>query len=372
MKVLQLGKFYPIIGGVEKVMFDLTRGLSTYGVECDMLCADLTGHRCTYELYDHGAHLICTPSLTKKFATCFSPAMILRLRSICNQYDIIHVHHPDPMAAIALFLSGYQGKVILHWHSDIIKQHFLLQFYLPLQNWLIKRADLILGTTPVYIRSSPYLQMVQEKTNYLPIGIKPLIPNPKKVRAIRNIYSGKKIVFSLGRLVNYKGFSYLIDAAKTLSDDYVVLIGGSGELEAKLRQQIDKSGLQKKVYLLGRIPEEDIASYYGACDLYCLSSVYKTEAFAIVQIEAMSCGKPVVSTAIPGSGVSWVNKDGASGLVVPPGDSKALGNAIQKILSDNSIYHKLSEGAFTRYKEEFSANEMIIRCVSFYKQVIDI
>lgn len=372
MKVLQLGKFYPILGGVEKVMFDLTRGLTANGVACDMLCADLTGHRHTYEINDQTAHLICTPTWVNKFATCISPAMIIKLKSICNKYDIIHIHHPDPMAALALYLSGYQGKVVLHWHSDIIKQHRLLHFYLPLQNWLIRRADLILGTTPVYVKESPYLQTVQEKTDFLPIGIDPVTPNPTKVKAFCCKYPNKKIVFSLGRLVSYKGFSYLIDAAKTLPDDYVVLIGGAGALEDELRQQIEQCGLQKKVFLLGRISDEDLPSYYGACDLYCLSSIYKTEAFAIVQIEAMSCGKPVVSTAIPGSGVSWVNKDGASGLVVPPENSKALGNAIQKILSDNSIYHKLSEGAFTRYKEEFSANEMIIRCLSFYKQVIDI
>jgi rhamnosyl/mannosyltransferase len=80
-----------------------------------------------------------------------SPAMVSHLRMIASEYDIIHVHHPDPMAALALRLSGYQGKVVLHWHSDIVKQKKLLSLYLPLQKWLIRRADLIVGTTPVYL-----------------------------------------------------------------------------------------------------------------------------------------------------------------------------------------------------------------------------
>jgi hypothetical protein len=80
-------------------------------------------------------------------------------RSLTNahEYDIIHVHHPDPMAALALFCSGYKGRVVLHWHSDILKQKVLLKFYMPLQRWLLKRAEVLVGTTPIYVKESPLL-----------------------------------------------------------------------------------------------------------------------------------------------------------------------------------------------------------------------
>ena len=168
--------------------------------------------------------------------------MITVLRIVCPSYDIVHVHHPDPMAALALALSGYKGKVVLHWHSDIQKQKYLLRLYRPLQDWLLRRADLIVGTSPVYLDESPFLKNVQQKTVCLPIGVPPILSEPEAADKIRQLYGGKKIAFSLGRLVAYKGFTHLVEAARFLKDDYVVLIGGTGALEQALSQQIKRLG----------------------------------------------------------------------------------------------------------------------------------
>lgn len=365
LRILQLGKFYPVKGGVEKVMYDLMVGLSERGVDCDMLCAAWDGEGRTWKLNEH-AKLMSCKTLLKAAATMISPAMIFKLRKICNGYDIIHVHHPDPMAALALFLSGYKGKVILHWHSDIQKQRFLLKLYKPLQQWLIARAGRIVGTTPVYLAESPFLKEVQEKTVALPIGVEQILPSAEGVETMKQRYAGKKIVFSLGRLVPYKGYKYLVEAARYLSDDYVVLIGGTGPLKDILQAEIEHLGLRGKVELLGRVSEEDLPLYYGACEVFCLSSVQKTEAFAIVQIEAMSCGKPVVATKIPQSGVSWVNRNGVSGINVVPEDAKALAEAIRKVTEEEKQYSAFSEGAFKRYQENFTKKKMIENCLKIY------
>jgi rhamnosyl/mannosyltransferase len=119
MKILQIGKFYPIRGGVEKVMYDLTTGLSSQGVECDMLCADHEGRGRTIEVGSKGRILSCRTWL-KLAATMLSPSMVSTAMRICRRYDIVHIHHPDPMACLALFCARYKGKVILHWHSDIV------------------------------------------------------------------------------------------------------------------------------------------------------------------------------------------------------------------------------------------------------------
>lgn len=369
MKILQLGKFYPVEGGVEKVMYDLLVGLSEQGIPCDMLCAS-TGKDALQVDITPQNHIFCTKTLLKKYATMISPEMVSRLRKIAPEYDIIHVHHPDPMAALALRLSGYKGKVVLHWHSDIVKQKKLLNFYMPLQNWLVRRADLIVGTSPVYIAASDHLAEVQEKCTYLPIGISAIDPRKEQVEAIRRRYQGKKIIFSLGRLVHYKGYRYLVDAARYLDDSYVVLIGGTGALRDELQRQIADNGLTERVKLLGRVADEDLAAYYGACDVYCLSSIMKTEAFAIVQIEAMSCGKPVVSCNIEGSGVPWVNKDDYSGLVVEPENGRALADAIRRIVEDKSLYYTYSAGAQSRFIEFFKKRRMIERCLELYQQVL--
>ena len=166
MKILQLGKFYPVLGGVEKVMFDLTAGLSETGlseeglsetgfseegVECDMMCAGSDGRGTeVIRLNPHG-RILCHRTLIEAAKTMIAPSMVTRLRRIAKDYDIIHIHHPDPMAAVALRLSGYKGKVVLHWHSDILSQKALLRFYLPIQGrftleWTLAPAKIWMST----------------------------------------------------------------------------------------------------------------------------------------------------------------------------------------------------------------------------------
>jgi len=270
---------------------------------------------------------------------------------------------------LALRLSGYRGKVVLHWHSDIVKQKQYLRFFLPLQRWLLRRADIIVGTTPVYVKESPYLAGVQHKVCSLPIGIDPLLPDKAAVEALRRRYGGRKIVFSMGRLVAYKGYEYLIDSARYLDDSYVVVIGGSGPMEKNLQARIDASGLGGKVVLPGRIDDADVPTYFGACTLFCLSSVQKTEAFGIVQVEAMSCGKPVVATRIPQSGVPWVNAHGYSGLNVEPCDARQLAQAIRDIAGDETAYRRFCHQSRQRFEECFTKDKMIENLLEIYKQL---
>ncbi|MDR1683089.1 MAG: glycosyltransferase [Candidatus Symbiothrix sp.] len=370
MKILQIGKFYPVRGGVEKVMYDIMLGLSRQKVHCDMLCATIEDQKPGIVQINPYGRLVCVKTLRKVAATTIAPAMISTLRKIKNDYDIIHIHHPDPMACLALFLSGYKGKVVLHWHSDILKQKTFLKLYSPLQKWLIKRADAITGTTPVYVKESTFLAAVQEKVDFIPIGINPIVATVDGAKEIRRRYDGRKIIFSLGRLVEYKGYEYLVKAARYLSDDFVVVIGGTGPLRNELLQLIETLGVENRVELIGFVRDEDVPSYFAACDVFCLSSIWKTEAFAIVQIEAMSCGKPVVSTRIAGSGVGWVNANKVSGLTVEPEDEKALADAIIAILSNETYYKKLSEGAKHRYEEMFTEQNMVDKCLSLYKRLL--
>lgn len=370
MKILQLGKFYPIRGGVEKVMYDLMTGISSRGIDCDMMCVGETGGTSVKPVNPHAA-LICCRNVVKFAATMISPSLIRQLKAMCKDYDIIHVHHPDPMACLALRCSGYKGKVVLHWHSDILKQKFLLKMYRPLQDWLISRADAIVGTSPVYLEQSPYLSEVQQKTVCIPIGIRPVPFNSEAVARKKAMFPGRKIVFSLGRLIEYKGYETLIKAAGHLGEDCVVLIGGSGPLKESLQEQICRSGLEDKVRLLGFISDEELPDWYHACDLFCLSSKQKTEAFGIVQIEAMSCGKPLVATRIPGSGVSWVNRDGVTGINVGPEDDAAMAEAIERILSDKALYSTYAANARKRFEEIFTEDKMIDNCLDLYERISD-
>ncbi|MBR1787834.1 MAG: glycosyltransferase [Bacteroidaceae bacterium] len=369
MKVLQLGKFYPLKGGVEKVIYALAEGLSARGIKCDILFAGCDGHTTDFDINENSHVFICEALMEAK-ATKIAPSMVSTLRKICNNYDIIHVHHPDPMAALALYTSGYKGKVVLHWHCDIVRQNKLLVFYRPLQDWLIRRARVIVGTTPVYVKHSPALKDVQAKCCYIPIGIYETQSNAAITQEIQQRYKGRRIVFSLGRLVLYKGYEYLIEAAKYLNDDYVVLIGGTGHQRHQLENLIIDNGLQEKVYLIGHIPDNQLGAYFDACKVFCLTSIDKREAFAIVQAKAMYHCRPVVSTDISDSGVPWVNKHGVSGINVPPRDSKAVARAIHEVCEDEARYLQYCQQARQRYEELFRMEDMISAHQSLYEKLM--
>ncbi len=365
MKVLQLGKFYPIRGGVEKVMEILTEGLSARGVDCDMLCASFDGHK-EMQVIPLNAHgrIIVVPTLLKAAGTMIAPKMIGWLRRHRDEYDIIHVHHPDPMAALALRLSGFRGRVILHWHSDILSQRFFLLFYKPLQNWLIRRAERIVGTTPVYVRESPHLAHAQEKCTYVPIGIDALQPDPKRVKDIRTRFLNRKLILSIGRLVPYKGYPYLIESMSLLPEDYHLIIGGTGPLREELKSLIREKNLEDRITMIGYIDEADLSAWFGSCDCFVLTSTMKTEAFGIVQIEAMSCHKPIVATRIPQSGVAWVNEDGVSGRNVTPGKPQEYASAIQEVAENTEKY---GESAYLRFLNCFTREQMILTIRELYE-----
>ncbi len=370
MRILQLGKFYPIRGGVEKVMYDLMLGMSERGIMCDMMCAETSGKGNIRQI-DPGAKIISSHTWAKVASTTIAPSMINALRSSADSYDVIHVHHPDPMAAVALMLSGYKGPVVLHWHADIVKSKSLLKLYGGVQNWLLNRADAIVTTFPATMHTSEALAKYTGKITCIPIGIKAQEEDLVGATLLRHQFGYRKMVFSLGRLVPYKGFSYLVRAAKYLPDDYVVVIGGEGPLRGELEQLRDSLGLHDKVVFCGRIPDEQLPAYYTACDIFCLPSVMKTEAFGIVQIEAMSLGKPVVATIIPGSGTSWVNNDGVSGINVEPRHVTDLAHALRSIGNNRHKYSSLSNGASERFQSEFRLDLMIDRCCSLYGNLIN-
>jgi len=377
MKILQFGKFYPPdIGGIETAIYNITEELNKRGIKCDVLCSN-SKYEYKKEIIDRGSYkyiVYRTKSYGKIASTSITPQMIFKLKEIIDNYDIIHLHHPDPMANFALFLvNPKKQKIVIHWHSDIIRQRFALKFYRPLLNWMLKKADVIIGSSTKYIEESEQLKKFKNKCAPIPYGIKKenLKVDKEKIKEIKKKFENKKIIFSLGRFIYYKGFEYLIESSKYLPDNYVIVIGGDGELRKKYEKLIMNNNLLNKVFLIGKIPQTHLGSYYKACDLFCLPSIEKSEAFGLVIVEAMSFGKPVVATNIKGSGVNWVNQNGVTGLNVEPKNPKALADAIRFICENPEIYIKMSKNALKRFKEEFTIEKEILRILEIYNKLLE-
>ncbi|HAN8077960.1 TPA: glycosyltransferase, partial [Escherichia coli] len=355
-------KFYPpIFGGIEQVAQDITEGMQNL---CNVDVLSVNNSSKTI----YCKNIIRASLLFTLLSTPVSISYILIWSRIRNNYDIIHVHLPNPLAIIALLLFPPKAPVVVHWHSDIVKQKIALKFFQPLQNLFLNKVEKIIVTSEIYGSSSPQLQRFQDKIICIPIGIKSerLPKNETLLKHLKEKYKNKKIVFSLGRLVYYKGFENLVNAANFLPEDTIILIGGCGELYDELADSILSNKLEGKVVLLGEIKYEQLSAYYQVCDVFCLPSIHESEAFGVVQIEAMSYGKPVVSTNIKNSGVPWVNENGISGVVVEPNEPHELAKAILTILNNPAGF---SLGALERYRKLFTRDKMISSLIGLYQNI---
>jgi len=367
--ILQLSKYYsPYKGGIESVVLDISEGLVKYGFDTTVLATDESNLERVANI--NGVRVIRSKEYTNIANTSLSPRYFVDTIIKCNQ-NIIHIHLPNPLSNLALFLAWILGKdisnIVIHWHCDIVKQKSLLFLYRPLQNWLLRKSKVIIVTSSRYLNHSKPLRSFRYKTEVVPIGIDSLESSVDKfiVENIKSKYYGEKIVFSLGRHIYYKGFEFLIEAAPLVKNT-VFLIGGIGPDTEKYKKMIVNMGLQDKVFLIGKVADEELPSYYSAADIFCFPSIEKNEAFGVSQLESMSVGTPVISTDIKGSGVPWVNKHMESGLICKPKNSKRLAQAINTLISDESLLNKLAYGAKNRFLSKFTKNHMVEKVVEIY------
>ena len=173
--------------------------------------------------------------------------------------------------------------------------------------------------------------------------------------AIRATASPPVILF-VGRFVYYKGLDVLINAMARCTGTLILV--GDGPLDIELRAQVAALGIGSRVRFAGQVPDHDLPAYYHASDIFVLPSVARTEAYGLVQTEAMAAGVPVVSTNLP-TGVPWVNQDGVTGLVVPPGEPDALAAALGALAANPALRRTLGDNGRRRAVTLFSRDRTI-------------
>ncbi len=368
-RILQISKFFPpVMGGIETVALEIAEGLHRAGTVADVLCSHQEA-RTVDEQTAFGYTVVRAASLGRMLSTSMAPSMVTALRRLHAHRDIVHLHMPDPMAALAVLAIRPPARLVVHWHSDVIRQRIAMHAYRHLQDWVLRRADAIIATSDAYAESSEALRPFRHKVVTIPIGLSAerYKPAAADVAAIRAEFPDKRIVYSLGRLAHYKGFDVLVRAATSLPENCVVLIGGTGDLHADLERQIISHGLRHKVHLLGHIPDSLVGAYFAACDVFCMPSTVRAEAYGVAIVEALMAGKPVVATDITGSGVPWVSKHRETGLNVPVANPVALAAALCTLLADTGLRRHYGQAASTRYQREFKAEIMTQRILGLYE-----
>lgn len=367
MKVLQVNKlYYPHIGGIENHVRILATGLRNK-IDVEVLVANERFAKAV-EVID-GVNVTRVASLGRFRSTPVAPQFITQLKK--TKSDVYHLHFPNPTGELSFLAARPYGKLVVTYHSDIVRQKNLLKLYKPFLEKFLDRADKIIAGSPNLIESSPFLQEVKEKCIVVPFGIPTggltlTTAVEEKVASIRKRH-GSKIAFFLGRLIYYKGVEYLVEAIQDVEGK--LIIAGDGELKSDLLEMVKKLSIEDRVEFVGTLSDEEVAAYYHACDVFVLPSIESSEAYGLVQLEAHACGKPVISTNLP-TGVPFVNEDGISGIVVPPKDSESLSDAINKLFKDEELRNRLGAQAKQRFQEEFTSEIMIDRTLKLYEEIL--
>jgi len=363
MKILEVNKaYYPHIGGIESLVKQYSEGFGDRADVEVLACRDDFGKSIRQKT--NGVKVLKCGSLGTLFKCPISPSFILNFRKMSKKADVIHIHLPFPLADLACLLSGYGGRVVVSWHSDIVHQKKLLKLYKPLLMRFLKRADIILAATEGHIKSSKFLQKFKDKCMIIPYGLdinnylrhksKPVLTERLQDK------SAVKILFT-GRLVYYKGVDVLLKAFSKVTENCELFIVGTGTLEPELKADVKRLGLSGKVHFMGNLGDDSLKSAFHDCDILVLPSVENSEAFGIVQLEAMICGKPVINTSLP-TGVPYVSIDCVTGLTVPPNNANELAQCMNVLAECPDLRKKYGENGRRRVMEKFN-NEKILNDV---------
>lgn len=358
LRILQVNKlYYPHIGGIESLVRSFSKELLAFADVKVLVCQDKG--RTSYEVIE-GVPVTRASSIGI-FASCPLSFSFFRLfRKMSKEADVIEFHTPFPLADLACILSGYKGRVVIAWHSDVVKQKKLLYFYKPILMRFLRRADCIITATQGHIDGSSFLPEFRNKCKVIPYGIdtESYLNAKRKPILTEKLNDSKSIkILFVGRLVYYKGVDVLLKAMQNVHGGELFLVG-KGTLEDELKKKAEENGLGKSVHFLGVLSDEDLKAAFADCDFFVLPSVANSEAFGIVQLEAMIYKKPVINTNLP-TGVPHVSLNGETGITVEPENVEQLAYAIQKLIDRDDL----------RYKYGLKAEFRVISCFNEKKVV---
>ena len=371
MRILHIYKdYFPVLGGIENHLRILAEAQAARGHDVTALVAN-PARRTTIETLN-GVRVIKAARWATVASTPISPALFWQTAR--QKADVAHLHFPHPPGEVANWLLHPARRTVISYHSDVVRQAGLLRFYKPLMQRVLQRADaLIYGSPPM--KNSRYLQPHQNKLHLVPYGI-PLdrfLTEPSDAEIDRGrakypiVNSPQPRLLFVGRLRYYKGLNVLIEALPEINAQLIVV--GVGPMRAAWQAQARARGVADRVAWLGEVPDDDLPTLYHQADLFVLPATQPSEAFGLVQVEAMASGVPTVCTEL-GTGTSWVTLHETTGLVVPPNDPRALAAGINRLLADPAWRKTLGAAARARAQAEFSVERMIDRVLGVYHTLL--
>jgi len=370
MKIVHLYKDYfpPVRGGVEQTVSRMARAQVAAGDEVTVLTSAHGGRRDGEERID-GVRVVRCAEWARVASAPLCPGMPRALARLSAQ--IFHLHYPSPTGEVSWLAVRPRGAMVVTYHADVVRQAAVMPVYGPFVRAILARAAVIMPTSEAYIGRSPFLRPHRAKCLVVPHGVDlerfdDLERVAGRAAELRARY-GEPLVLFVGRLRYYKGLDVLLAAMPEVRGRLVIV--GDGAEERRLRAQTAALGLDGRVTFAGAVSDDDLLAHLAAADLGVLPSTLPTEAWGMAMVEMMAAGLPVVCTEL-GTGTTFVNRDGETGLVVPPGDAGALAAALNRVLGDEALRGRLAAGARSRARSLFSREAMMAGVREAYSRAL--
>jgi len=365
VKVLHVYKDFdrPVRGGIEGYMALLCRYQRQWGTVEALTCS----RRLSTRIVDRDGTRVTEVGEWGRFQRApLAPLFAWYLRRI--RADVYVVHVPNPTAEMAWLMSRPQGRLVVRYHSDVVRQASAMRYYKPWLMKFLRQADIILPTSEQYVATSPVLQDVRDRCHVVPLGIESAAfqqPNLRRVAELQAQYGGPYVLFS-GVHRYYKGLKYLIQAASSIQAP--VVLAGTGPEWAANKSLADSLGME--VHFPGALTHEELVAHLHGCAVFVMPSVARSEAFGISIMEAHACAKPVVATRL-GTGVEFANLDGQTGINVPPENADALAAAVNELLNDPARATRLGQAGRARVEGELDGGRVARAEWDIYQDVMD-
>ncbi|MDB5934237.1 MAG: glycosyl transferase family 1 [Massilia sp.] len=368
MRVLHFYKDYfpDTMGGVEQVIRQMCVGTGRLGVRNEVLTLTRSKDLAPFEFE---GHLVRRVPLDLNIASNgISFAAFGELKRRAAEADVVHYHFPWPFMDLAHFVAGIDKPTLVTYHSDIVRQKMLLRLYQPLKHKFLRSVDTIVATSPNYLASSAVLDRYRDKTRTITYGLdKSIYPAAEPARMAKwRAAAGDKFFLFVGVLRYYKGLHILLDAVA--GTDYPVVIVGAGPIEHELKAHAERLGL-KHVMFVGALDDADKVALLTLCYAVAFPSHLRSEAFGISLLEGAMYGKPMISSEI-GTGTSYINIHDETGLVVPPSDPQAFGEAMRTLWDNPAQALAMGKRAEARYHELFTAERMAASYNALYHELV--
>ena len=368
MRVLHFYKTYfpDSVGGVEQVIRQMCVGTGRLGITNQVLSLSRNRHLAPFDYEGHTVHR--APLNFEVASNAVSVQAIGKLARMAAEADVVHYHFPWPFMDLAHFLARIDKPTVVTYHSDIVRQKALLKLYEPLKHRFLKSVDTIVATSPNYLASSAVLDGYRDKTRVITFGLdKTSYPEPDQAHLDHwRARVGPKFFLFVGVLRYYKGLHILLDAVA--GTDYPVVIVGAGPIEAELKAHAERLGL-KRVQFVGAVDDLDKAALLKLCYAVAFPSHLRSEAFGISLLEGAMYGKPMISSEI-GTGTTYINVHGETGLVVPPSDHGALRAAMTRLWNDPQMAQEMGQRAEARYWQLFTSAQMADNYARLYQELV--